>query len=202
MPTPNHQKFPFSRTFGMFAMALLVGLAACAPDSSQLQDGPRAARVSSQGANDPRERLRDELGEFMVSFDRTLSRLETTAARQVIDDPEALQAIFTRRDLIEQAFAQAYSKPDPFVALVELWYDAYRLNAWNRNRDEESSVLGKGGAAQRILDRIRNIARRWIQPNIFDELELHSEWIQVKLYFNICTKFRVIHVQPVRLLRK
>ena len=107
----------------------------------------------------------------MVSFDRTLSRLETTAARKAIDDPEALQAIFTRRDLIEQAFARAYSEPDPFVALVELWYDAYRLSAWNRNHDEESSILGKGGAPQRILDRIRNIARRWIQPNIFDALD-------------------------------
>ncbi|MCH2160464.1 MAG: hypothetical protein MK085_01185 [Phycisphaerales bacterium] len=155
----------------MIIPMLIFVVSGCAPQSTPAQDGPRSARISSQGANDPRERLRDELGEFMVSFDRTLSRVEAAAARQEAGDPEMLQNIFTRRDLIEQKFTEAFAEPDPFVALVELWYDAYRLNSWSRSSDEANSLLGKGSAPQRILDRIRNIGRRWIQPGIFDELD-------------------------------
>ena len=50
----------------------------------------RSARVSAAGANDPEERLRDELGEFMVYFERTIGRMESAAIRAALtgDQPE------------------------------------------------------------------------------------------------------------------
>ena len=47
-------------------------LPSCTPSPNAESDFVRAARVTAAAASDPQERLRDELGEFMVYFERTV----------------------------------------------------------------------------------------------------------------------------------
>ena len=131
----------------------------------------RAARLSSEGASDPQERLRDELGEFMVYFERTLTRLKSTAIRAADDDPEQLELIRGSVVLIELKFTEAYAQPDSFVALIELWYDAYRLNAWRWKYEKQDLQLVRATGISQILNRIREIARRWVEPSEFGLLD-------------------------------
>ena len=76
------------------ATVLLLVIVASLPSFKASQGAQpelaRLARLSSDGASDPQERLRDELGEFMVYFERTLTRLKGTAIRAANDDPEQL----------------------------------------------------------------------------------------------------------------
>ena len=131
----------------------------------------RSARVSAAGANDPEERLRDELGEFMVYFERNIGRMESTAIRAADGDQEKLDAIRTSVVLIERKFTKAYAQPDSLAAMVSLWYDAYRLNAWRWEYDMRQQLLLQSQGISRILNRIREIARRWTQPEVFNNLD-------------------------------
>ncbi len=131
----------------------------------------RSARVSAAGANDPEERLRDELGEFMVYFERTIGRMESAAIRAADGDQEELSAIRTSVVLIERKFTKAYAQPDSLTALVGLWYDAYRLNAWRWEYEKRQQLLLQSPGISRILNRIREIARRWTQPEVFNNLD-------------------------------
>lgn len=146
----------------------LLSFEASARDEAELA---RPARVSAEGANDPQERLRDELGEFMVYFERTLSRLKTTAIRAAGGNTDELEIIRGSVVLIELKFTEAYAQPDPFVALIELWYDAYRLNAWRWKYEKRDLQLIQANGISQILNRIREIARRWIQPAEFGVLD-------------------------------
>ena len=149
-------------------LTALLSVEASASDEAKLA---RPARVSAEGANDPQERLRDELGEFMVYFERTLSRLKNTAIRAAGDNTDELEIIRGSVILIELKFTEAYAQPDPFVALIELWYDAYRLNAWRWKYEKRDLQLVQANGISQILNRIREIARRWIQPAEFGVLD-------------------------------
>lgn len=175
--------------------ALSMALAACGTRPAKGPDEfvVRSARLNTQGANDPQERLRDELGEFKTSFDRIIARMEMSASSLAGDDPERLGQI--QRDIraIDRLFTAAYSEPDARVALVELWYDAYRLDSWRRKyRDPASHLvegIGTAGIAPlltyrfpdpllvnstaivQILNRIRDIARRWLSPDTYRLLD-------------------------------
>ena len=155
------------RLIGLILMILVAG---CAPTQDSLE-GARKARTSSAAANDPNERLRDELAEFMVFLDRSLTRVEAQVARSNVDDPEFLNKLFNSRNQIEMNFAYSYSQPNSFVAMIELWYDAYRFNAWRQEAPGEAKLFMYGNVTQRVLDRIRNIARRWIEPGQFEQLD-------------------------------
>ncbi|MEE2907373.1 MAG: hypothetical protein VX527_06010 [Planctomycetota bacterium] len=146
-------------------------LPSCTPAPNAEGDFARAARVTAGAASDPQERLRDELGEFMVYFDRTITRLKNNAIRLADGNQEELQTIRSTVLLIERKFTEAYAQPDSYVALIELWYDAYRLNAWRWEYEKRNLLLLKATGIAHILNRIRHIARRWTQPETFNLLD-------------------------------
>ncbi|MDG2054869.1 MAG: hypothetical protein P8J86_09185 [Phycisphaerales bacterium] len=152
-------------------MAIAGVFSSCSSSQSTEDEFTRAARLTTQGASDPQERLRDELGEFMVYFERTIARLKTNAVRAADGNAEQLETIRSLVMLIELKFTEAYAQPDSFEALIELWYDAYRLNAWRWQYEKRHSLLVSANGISHILNRIREIARRWTQPSLFGQLD-------------------------------
>ena len=107
----------------------------------------------------------------MVYFERTITRLKNNAIREADGNEEQLYLTRTTVDLIERMFTKAYSRPNPYTALVELWYDAYRLNAWRWEYEKRDLLLLRSTGITNILNRIREIARRWTRPETFDVLD-------------------------------
>ena len=155
----------------LLILAASLLLFSCDSAPAARDEFKRSARVSAAGANDPEERLRDELGEFMVYFERTIARMENAAIRAADGDEEELSSIKASVLLIERKFTQAYAQSDPVSALIELWYDSYRLNAWRWEYERRHELLLQSTGISRILNRIREIARRWTQPEVFNELD-------------------------------
>ena len=81
----------------MFAMTMALAACGIRPAKGPDEFVVRSARLNTQGANDPQERLRDELGEFKTSFDRIIARMEMSASSLAGDDPERLGQI--QRDI-------------------------------------------------------------------------------------------------------
>ncbi len=139
--------------FTCLLLVAAVALPCCTTGQSNENNFARSARLTSQGANDPQERLRDELGEFMVYFERTITRLKNNAIREADGNEEQLYLTRTTVDLIERMFTKAYSRPNPYTALVELWYDAYRLNAWRWEYEKRDLLLLRSTGITNILNR-------------------------------------------------
>lgn len=159
------------RCVSALVVATLVILTGCQSGQPSGDGFARTARVTGKAASDPQERLRDELGEFMAYFERTITRLKNNAIRLADGDPEELTAIRNTVQLIERKFTEAYSQPNSFEALVELWYDSYRLNAWRWEYEKQDLLLLRSRGITNILNRIREIARRWTQPEVFEVLD-------------------------------
>ena len=147
------------RTFAtVLVLVTAAVLPSCTPAPNAEGDFARPARVTAGAASDPQERLRDELGEFMVYFERTITRLKNNAIRLADGNEEELQTIRRTVLLIERKFTEAYAQPDSYVALIELWYDAYRLNAWRWEYEKRNHLLLKATGIAHILNRIREVA--------------------------------------------
>ena len=156
-------------TLILSSMCILLSSCGSVPQAGD--DFKRSARVSVAGANDPEERLRDELAEFMVYFQQTIARMESVAIRAADGNESELLGIRSSVVLIERKFTEAYAQPEAISALIELWYDAYRLNAWRWEYEKRSQLLLQSTGIARILNRIREIARRWTQPSVFKDLD-------------------------------
>ena len=155
----------------LLALAACLLLISCGSSAVSNDGFKRSARVSGAGANDPEERLRDELAEFMSYFQRTIARMEGVAIRAADGNGEKLNTIRASVSLIERKFTEAYAQPDATSALIELWYDAYRLNAWRWQYEKRQKLLLQSPGVSAILNRIKEIARRWTQPEIFNDLD-------------------------------